>query len=245
MSIELKSTATTSNQNYKKIVIHGPSGVGKTLLAATSPPFRPLVILTEKTGEESLSPPAIAACFGANNPSYLYDIPFVEAYDQKSFEEAIAFAKTSDHDLIIFDSISKASRWILKAEKAVSKNGMRAYGEHNDKAMALIEDLMLMPKHVILIAHSSASEDNGAVVWVPHMEGKSLLEKIVYEFPHILHYDIGFTDSGVEYRALRAKKGTTDKRCKNRGGQLDELEPIHLGSLICKLMQPSEPVEEA
>lgn len=106
--ITLKSTAQTALQTYKKLIIHGQSGIGKTMLAATAAPFKPLIILTEKTGDESLQPSAIVEAFGADREDILYDIDLIEAFDPDTFEEAIRYAIDSeDHNLVIFDSMSK------------------------------------------------------------------------------------------------------------------------------------------
>lgn len=161
--ITLKSTAQTALQTYKKLIIHGQSGIGKTMLAATAAPFKPLIILTEKTGDESLQPSAIVEAFGADREDILYDIDLIEAFDPDTFEEAIRYAIDSeDHNLVIFDSMSKGSRLILKAAKSENSHGMKAYGQHNDEAMALIETLLESDKHVVLLCHTSRQEDSSS-----------------------------------------------------------------------------------
>lgn len=245
--IKIKSTAQTAALTAKKVCIHGPSGIGKTLLAATAAPFRPLIILTEKTGDESLTPHSIAKIFGKDREDILYAIDIIEAYNVEDFTAAVEFANEStDHDLIIFDSASKASRIILKDAKGNYADGRKAYGEHNETAMSLIEDLINSDKHVILLAHTSRQEDSdtGEILYYPSFEGKAFVEAVVYDLPHVLFMENVIDDeTGDKYRALRCHQGDTNKRCKSRGDCLNELEEPHLGRLLKKL-QGDAPVKK-
>lgn len=244
MSIQLKSTAQTAELTYKKICIHGQSGIGKTMLAATAAPFKPLIILTEKTGDESLQPFNIESTFGKGREDILYAIDIIEAFEPEQFKEAIRFAiDSSDHDLIIFDSMSKGSRLILKQAKSENAHGLKAYGQHNDEAMELIEDLMESDKHVVLIAHTARQEDSDTneVCYFPSFEGKAFAEKFVYDMPHVLFMEKSMDEEGETFLALRAHKGDTNKRVKTRGGRLDELNEPHLGRLIQKLQGGAAP----
>lgn len=238
-SIVIKSSRQVAAQNQKKICIHGPSGVGKTSLVATLGGRKPLVILTERTGDESLNPDNIVKMFGANRPDILYDIDIIEAFEPNAFERALNFALNStEHDLIFFDSLSKGSRLILRNAKKTNAHGMKAYGEHNDRAMDLLELLIAGDKDVIAICHTTRTEDaeSGEVVYVPSFEGKAFTEKSVYDWPHVLFLERMLSETdGTPYRALRCHTGDSTRRCKNRGGLLDELEEPHLGNILKKL----------
>jgi hypothetical protein len=229
----------------KKICIHGQSGIGKSMLAATAAPFKPLIILTEKTGDESLTPSTIEHVFGAGREDILYEIDIIEAFEPDTFVEAVEFANNSDdHNLIIFDSLSKGSRLILKNAKAENAHGLKAYGQHNDEALALIEELLESDKHVVLLAHTSRQEDSDTneVCYFPSFEGKAFAEKFTYDMPHVLFMELATDDdSGESYRVLRARQGDTNKRVKTRGDRLSELEEPHLGRLIKKLQGESSP----
>lgn len=236
--MRIKSSADVVGQNFKKICIHGPSGIGKTMLAATAAPYTPLVILTERTGDESLRPDNIERVFGAGRSDILYQVDIVEAYDSDGFEEAVRFAIDSDrHNLIVFDSLSKASRLILKTLKGVFKDGRKAYGEHNDAALDLLEELIAGDKHVAALTHTTRVEDvdSGEVTYVPSFEGKGFTEKSVYDLPFVLYMDRVFDEEGKAHRALRCQTGDSNKRCKDRSGLLREFEPPHLGKLLQKL----------
>jgi hypothetical protein len=236
--IKLKSTSRPSDEIYKKIAIHGRSGIGKTMLAATAAGFKPLIILTEKTGDESLQPESIRKVFGPDRADILYEIDLIEAYEPDEFEQAVQFAQESeDHDLVIFDSFSKASRLILKVAKSKYTDGRKAYGEHNDSALDLMEAMTDLNKHSVYICHTTRIEDSstGEVLYYPGFEGKALVEKFVYELAHVLFLDTDFDDDGEAFRVLRAHQGDTDKFAKNRGGKLNEIEEPHIGRLIAKL----------
>lgn len=236
--IQIKSSTQVAAQTFKKVCIHGPSGVGKTMLAATLAPFRPLVILTEVTGDESLSPDNISRVFGPGREDILYAVDIIEAFTPDVFEAAIDYAiKSSKHDVIVFDSLSKGSRLILKEAKRTNAHGLKAYGEHNDIIMSVLEDLVFGDKHVIALCHTNRVEDpeSGEVIYTPAFEGKSFTEKSVYDWPHVLYLDNMMDDEGSTFRALRCHTGDSNKRCKNRGGALDEIEEPHLGRIIHKL----------
>jgi DNA polymerase III delta prime subunit len=238
MNIKIKSTAQVAEDEAKKLCIHGQSGIGKTMLAATAAPFKPLIILTEKTGAESLQSSNIQKVFGEDRSDILYEMDTIEAYDSDTFLEAVQFANDStEHDLIIFDSASKASRLILKESKKKYADGRKAYGEHNDTAMLLIEELIEGDKHVVLLAHTSRQEDSdsGEVLYFPSFEGKAFAEKFVYDMPHVLFMGEELNPEGLAARCLRAQKGDSNKRVKTRGGKLSELNEPHLGRLILKL----------
>lgn len=239
MAITLKSTAQTAALAAKKICVHGQSGIGKTMLAASAAPFKPLIILTEKTGDESLTRHCIEQVFGKGREDILYEIDLIEAFEPEEFKEAVKFAIDSpDHDLIIFDSMSKGSRLILKQAKSENAHGMKAYGQHNDEALALIEELLESDKHVVLLAHTSRQEDSDTneICYFPSFEGKAFVEKFVYDMPHVVFMENVLDDeTGEKYRALRCHQGDSNKRCKSRGDRLNELEEPHLGRLILKL----------
>jgi hypothetical protein len=247
MNITIKSTAQVAEDEAKKLCIHGQSGIGKTMLAATAAPFKPLIILTEKTGAESLQPSNIEAIFGKGQADILYEVDVIEAYDRDAFMEAVQFANASaEHDLIIFDSGSKASRLILKDAKKNYADGRKAYGEHNDAAMELIEELVEGDKHVVILAHTARQEDSdsGEILYFPSFEGKAFNEKFVYDMPHVLFMGEELDDEGVSFRCLRAHKGDSNKRVKTRGGKLAEINEPHLGRLIQTLQGTKKKVKK-
>lgn len=239
MGIQLKSTAQTSAETFKKLCIHGQSGIGKSMLSATAYPFKPLIILTEKTGDESLTPENIIEVFGADQSDILYEMDIIQAFEPDEFSEAVQYAiESTDHDLIIFDSMSKVSRLILKHAKTEHAHGMKAYGQHNDKAMELIEELLDGDKHVVMLSHTErqVDDDSGETIYYPAFEGAKFSQKFVYDMPHVLFMEDVLDDDGNTYKALRAKKGDSNKRVKTRGNALDELNRPHLGELLQKLI---------
>lgn len=236
--IRIKSTATVAENTFKKLCIHGFPGLGKTMLAATAAPFKPVIILTEKTGAESLTPSNIQKVFGRNRADILYDIPIIEAYTPDNLEKALDLVVgNADFDLIIVDSGSKMSRLILKAAKGEFKDGRKAYGSHNDTIMELIERLIDGNQHVVILAHSARQEDNdtGEALYYPSFEGQAFNVKFAHDMPHLLCLEMIEDDDGSKYRALRCHQGESNKRAKSRGHHLEELEEPHIGRLIQNL----------
>lgn len=137
--IKIISSRKPTNR-FRKVGIFGRPGYGKSMLAATAP--KPLVILTEPGGADSLTEDNIIKVFGppvsvqqmaktlmtedkmpkekaeayAKALQICYDIPRIEAFTKIALDEAIDFvcsSEAAEYETIILDSGTKASEHIL------------------------------------------------------------------------------------------------------------------------------------
>src|SRR5688572_8164873 len=109
-------------------LIHSFTKAGKTLSAAATSP-RPLVILTESEGSESLTEANIRKVFnnGEGLENLNVEIPIIDAFTWDDFTAAVDYALTPEimetYDTLIIDSISEASVLALKHFMALNKDG--------------------------------------------------------------------------------------------------------------------------
>ena len=243
MAIKPRSSTKISDSGGIKVAIHAAAGMGKTLLAATAP--NPIIILTERTGADSLSPANIEAVFGGQK-GITKDIPVLEAYTTKEIEEAIEYARGSDHETIVFDSVSEMSKIRLKEEMPKHKNGMQAYGQMASDVDVLLREMRDDDKNWVFLFHTDTEEvydDEGepsATLFVPGFEGRKMGREFPYMIGDIYCIVNEFSDEGEEKRMLRTRQGDTASYAKNRRGRLDELERMHLGSLFWKLKRKTK-----
>lgn len=239
MAIKIRSSKVIANKGGVKIGVHSSAGMGKTMLAATCP--KPVVILTERTGADCLSPENIKSVWGKAK-GITYDIPIIEAYTATDICEAIDYCRKShEYETVVFDSVSEMSKIRLKDELPKHKNAMQAYGVLAIDVDNLMREMRDDPKNWVWLFHSDKEDiynDEGeasATQFVPGFEG----QKMNNEFPHLVG-DVyclvsEFDEEGVEKRMLRTRTGDTAFYAKNRRGRLDELETPHMGSIFWKL----------
>lgn len=242
--MKIVSSNKLAEEGGVKIVVHGAAGMGKTMLAASCP--KPLLILTEKTGADSLTEENIRKVYG-NQKGITYDIPVVEAYSTADIEKAINFARESDeYQTIVIDSVSELSKLRLKEERPNHKNQLQAYGMMAEDVDNLLRSMRDDDKNWLFLFQSGVFEvysDDGEAShtqFVPGFEG----QKLKVDFPYLLG-DVycmvaEFDDEGIEKRMLRTRQGDTVFYSKNRRGKLKELEPPHIGRIFWKLTRKSK-----
>lgn len=239
MSVKVRSSKTISNKGGIKIAVHSKAGMGKTMLAASCP--KPVVILCERTGADSLTERNIREVWG-DKKGITYDIPIIEAYTPAEIEEAIDFVRASDdYETIIFDSVSEMSKIMLKEELPNHKNAMQAYGLMAQNVDKLIRDMRDDPKNWVFLFHSGREDvydDEGepsSTQFIPGFEGQKMNNEFPFLIGDIYCLVADFDEQGEEKRMLRTRTGDTTYYAKNRRGLLDELEEPHMGRIFWKL----------
>lgn len=240
MAVKIKSSNLLVGKGGIKVAVHSAAGMGKTMLAATCP--KPVIIMTERTGVDSLSEKNIKAVFG-DQKGITYKIPVIEAYTIPDIEEAIDLVRNDDRfETVIFDSCSEMSKIKLNDALPKHNNKLQAYGELALDVDHLLREMRDDEKNWVWLFHSGRDElfdDEGDAVGttiIPNFEG----QKLNTEFPFLIgevycivsEFD---EDTGKETRMLRTRQGDTAYVAKNRRGGLDELEPVHMGRIFWKL----------
>lgn len=224
---------TTTDQAVKAgrlaMLIHGPSGAGKTTLASTTgEPARTLVVSSEG---------GLLALAG-------HTIPAAEVSSWDEVRRLYAWLAKGDHDYgwIVLDSISDLAEVLLADLKATSKDPRQAYGELADKFFALLRAFRDMatakaarPCHVVCLCKQDRIKTDVGMMLGPKLPGQQLSSGVAYLFDEVLALHVGEADDeGNAPRILQTGRDLTTE-AKDRSGRLSMYEPADLAALAEKL----------
>jgi len=249
-----------------KLIVAGPTGVGKTSLLRTVV-FPRTLFLESEAGDLSVKDvpvPTIqiddwqtardVACrIGGPNPSF----GPLSCYSQAHYDAIGGPLENLDqYDLIFVDSITHTSRlcfrWAeqqpeARSERTGAKDLRGAYGLHARELLLWLYQLQhLRPKHIVFIGilEKVFDEFNRPLGFQVQMEGAKVpreIGAIVDEF--IVMEWINFEGSQEPQRAFIC---TSPNRwgfpAKDRSGRLNQIEEPHLGKLLAKLVNHHAPV---
>ena len=235
MAIKIRSSASGYKQAGCKVCIYSGAGVGKTMTAAATSPD-PLVIMTERGGEASLSKRNIEKVYGKDTPGINYDVPIIQAYTSSQVDEAIKYAKASDHKTIVFDSGTELSKILFRYYcKDSDKRG--AYGEMFIETDRILRGFQKISKHVVILCQKArtSDEDTGITLYGPSFEGLAMQNDFPYLYGDIFSLEIDEEDDEELTRVLRTCTLYSSYIAKNRSGVLDDFEEPNLTKLFAKL----------
>lgn len=232
MALSFSTTAAFSAANGVKAVIYGPSGAGKTMLAATADD--PLVISAEK-GLLCLSPSNVERVFGKAS----VDIPVVEIETGKDLD-AVYKLVTTDPNFqqkdIFIDSVSEIAEKILTGLKKINSDPRKAYGQMGDVMIEHIRRFRDLPdRNVFFLAKRDRNKDEatGTMLYQPSMPGQFLTMQLPHFFDIVLSYEVA-EDKGQTYRFLRTAL-SAQFFAKDRSGALDETEYPDISNIVSKI----------
>jgi hypothetical protein len=249
-----------------KILIVGPSGVGKTsllrtlkaeLLASTlfidieagdiAVQDLPVASVRPRHWEECRN---LACVLGGFNPA----LPATAAYSESHYDVVMKdseLAQFASYDLLFVDSLTAAARlsfaWAEQQPEAFNDRGRRdlraIYGLHARTMLGWLNQLQhARGRTVVFVAVLEKNiDDFNIVTWQPQIEGG----KTGRELPAIVDEIITMTwvDFG-DRKPVRAFICTNPNPwgypAKDRSGRLEQLEPPDLGALIEKLTGPGQ-----
>lgn len=224
MAIKLTTTAQAAIDNGIKVLVHGPSGAGKTSLCATT--GEPTVIISAEAGLLSLRD---------------HDIPVIEVKTLEDVHEAYRFitqAQEAQHfRWVCLDSISEIAEVCLAAEKANTKDPRQAYGALFDQMGQLIRAFRDLPgKNVYFSAKQERKEDQatGAQLYFPSLPGAKLGQGIAYFFDECFALRVERDNEGEVTRWLQTGRDF-QYEAKDRSGALEMFEPCDLGAIARKI----------
>jgi hypothetical protein len=247
-----------------KLLIVGPTGVGKTSLLRTLDPAR-VLFLDGEAGDLSVQDVPIdtiriddwatarnvAVRIGGPNPSFAPTSCYSEAH-YKAVGGALE--NLDRYDVIFVDSITAISRlsfrWAeqqpeARSERTGAKDLRSIYGLHAREMLMWLHQLQhTRGKHVVFIGIlEKVSDDFGRFVEfrlqmegakVPREIGAIVDEFIVMEF-------LAFDDHRLTRGFVCQPDNPWKFPAKDRSGKLGQTEPPHLGDLLAKILNREKP----
>lgn len=206
-----------------KMVLFGPSGVGKTRTVATAP--RPFVFNAEK-GLLSLRK---------------FKIPYATISTYKELVEAYTWAfkssEAKNYDTFCLDSLSEIAEVIAIEERRKNPDARKWSPAKDDQVYTIIRDFRDMKqKHIVCIAKQMIVEQGTPPVItkcaLPIMPGDKLQNNLPY-FWDIVGHMFTLDYNNAQYDAIHTKANQSWV-AKDRSGNLAEIEQADLGAIFKK-----------
>jgi hypothetical protein len=257
----ITADARLAEKSGAKILIVGPSGVGKTSLLRTlsAEMLASTLFVDIEAGDIAVADLPVAsvrprrwdecrdlACaLGGFNPALSPTVAYSEAHFNQVMQNS-ELAHLASYGTLFVDSLTAAARlsftWAEQQPEAISDRGrkdLRAiYGLHARSMVGWLNQLQhARGRNVIFVAVLEKNVDDfNIATWQPQIEGGKTgreLPAIVDEIATMTWVDFG------DRKPVRAFVCTNPNPwgypAKDRSGRLEQLEPPNLGALIEKL----------
>jgi hypothetical protein len=259
----ITATERLTEPHGVKMLIVGPSGVGKTSLLRTLMSTTALFVDSE-AGDLAVQdvpvdtiriddwPTArdLACRIGGPNASFAP----TSCYSRAHYEAIGGPLDNLDkYDAIFVDSITAISRLSFRhaetqpeafSERSGKKDTRGAYGLHAREMLAWLQQLQhARSKHVVFVAIlEKVTDEFNATTWQIQMEGSRTGRELPGIVDQIITMQwVDFGDGGPLTRAfICTQPNTWNYPAKDRAGRLEQIEKPHLGELIEKLTSPGK-----
>jgi hypothetical protein len=242
-----------------KILIVGPTGVGKTSLLRTIDPARTLFLDIEAGDLSVQDVPVdmirlddwstardIACRIGGPNPSF----PPTACYSQAHHDAVGGSLDLGKYQTLFVDSITAISRLSFRSaeqapeacsERAGKKDVRGAYGLHAREMIGWLNQLQhARDMNVIFVGIlEKVLDDFKIATWQLQMEGNKTSRELPGIVDEIITMQwIDFGDAKPVRAFVCTQPNPWGYPAKDRSGRLEQIEEPHLGKLIQKLVGP-------
>jgi hypothetical protein len=245
-----------------KVLIMGPTGVGKTSLLRTVDPATALLVDIEAGDLSILDVPVptiriddwptardLAVRIGGPNPSF----PPAASYSRAHYDAVGGALSGLDRIQIVFvDSLGAttrlAHRWCEQQPEAFSdrtgkKDVRGAYGLLGREMILWLNQLQhARERHVVFIGILERIVDEfGRGEWQLQCEGSKTARELPGIIDEVITYQfVDFGDAKPVRSFVCTSPNPWSYPAKDRSGKLDQLEPPDLGKLLAKLTNRKE-----
>jgi DNA polymerase III delta prime subunit len=250
-----------------KILIIGPSGVGKTsllrtlsteLLASTlfvdieagdiAVADLPVASVRPRTWGECCD---LACALGGPNPALPPTVAYSEAHYNEVMKNSALASLASSYQSLFIDSLTAAGRlsftWAEQQPEAYTERGrkdLRAiYGLHARTMIGWLNQLQhARGRTVVFVAVLERNVDEfNIATWQPQIEGGKTgreLPAVVDQIVTMVWIDFG--DRKPVRAFVCSNPNPWNYPAKDRSGRLEQLEPPDLGAMLEKLIRPRQ-----
>ena len=251
-----------------KILVAGPTGVGKTSLLRTLPDLSRVLFVDGEAGDLSVQDVAvdtihiedwktardIAVRIGGPNLSFAP----TSCYSEAHFKSAGGWPENLDrYDTLFVDSVTPINRLSFRSaeqqpearsERTGAKDLRSVYGLHAREMLMWLHQLQYVrEKNVIfvVILERVVDDFNRFVEYRFQMEGAKVPREIGAIVDEVIVMDfLKFDDRDPIRGFVCTSPNAWGFPAKDRSGKLDQTEPPDLGKLIAKILNHSVPPTE-
>jgi len=218
-----KNTNDINISNGVKILVYGPTGVGKTKLIETLP--GPVLIVNTEYGLLSIKHSNLTY-IDVNNYSEFLDF----------YNWCLSSKEFNNFQSIAIDGLTDIFEVCLKQLKIDHKHGQKAYYEIKDLSIEILRGFRKMNKTIYFTAKMEKQYDELTSMfhYGPSFPGKKLPLDIPHYLDEVFHMDI-VKYEGKNIRVLRTER-EINIEAKDRSGKLNSWENPDLTAIINKIM---------